>query len=70
MEQLRFAAANDRVLCTEDADFVDPAKVGHQHTGIVFFPGGNRSIGYIVSALRDLHESETPETMRNILRYL
>ena len=70
MEQLRFATANGRVLRTEDADFADPANTWRQHAGIVFFPGGNRGIGYIGSALRDLHELETPETMNNILRFL
>ena len=68
-EQLRFAAECGRMICTEDTDFVDPATVTAEHAGIVFFPGGNRGVGTIVKALRELHSTETTETMNNSITY-
>ena len=70
MEQLRFAAGRGRVICTEDSDFADPANFDVEYAGIAYFPGSNRGIGPIVTALRELHRTETAETMENSLRYL
>ena len=69
-EQLRFAVEHGRVLCTEDSDFPKMADAGLEHSGIAYFPKGNLGIGYAVSALQDLYQNETAESMMNSLRYL
>ena len=68
--QLRYAVTDGRVLCTKDAGFADPANWDVEHNGIVFFPDSGVSIGYAVKALQELHSNETPENMKNSLRYL
>ena len=69
-EQLRFAAATGRVICTEDSDFTDPSFINVEHSGIAYFPNSNLGIGYVVKALQELYRNETPESMKNSLRYL
>lgn len=69
-EQLRFAAAAGRVLCTEDSDFTDSSFFSFEHSGIAYFPNSNLGIGYAVTALQELHRSKTPENMKNSLRFL
>lgn len=68
--QLRYAVTDGRVLCTKDAGFADPTTWDVEHDGIVFFPDSSVSIGYAVKALQELHRNETPENMKNSLRYL
>ncbi len=69
-EQLRFAAEGGRVLCTEDADFTEPAFFTQEHCGIAYFPNSNLGIGYAVSALTKLYQNETAESMKNSPRYM
>lgn len=69
-EQLRFAIANGRVLCSKDSDFTKPAVLKVQHHGIAFFPDSDVGIGYVVNALTELYRNETAENMKNSLRYL
>lgn len=68
--QLRFAASHDRVLCTKDSGFADPANWVAEHDGIAYFPDSSMSIGYAVNALLELHRNETAESMENRLIYL
>ncbi|MYD10232.1 MAG: hypothetical protein F4X02_09330 [Chloroflexi bacterium] len=68
--QLRYAVADGRVLCTKDAGFTDPTTWDLEHYGIVFFTDSSVSIGYAVNALQDLYRNETPENMKNSLRYM
>ena len=70
LEQLRFATEHGRAICTEDADFAYQAMFNVEPAGIAFFPSRNRAIGYIVSSLRELHHTETTESIRNNLKYL
>ena len=69
-EQLLFAIANGRVLCSKDSDFTKPEVLRVQHNGIVFFPDSDVSIGYVVNALTELYRNETAESMKNRLVYL
>ncbi len=68
--QLRYAATHGRVLCTKDSDFANPANWNVEHDGIAFFPDSSASIGYIVKAILGLYRKESPESMKNSLRYL
>ena len=68
--QLRYAVTDGRVLCTKDAGFADPANWDVEHSGIIFFPDSNVSVGYAVKALQDLYRNETPENMKNSLRFM
>ena len=70
LEQLRFAIAAGRVICTEDSDFTDSSLYDFEHHGIAYFPNSNLGIGYAVNALLDLYRNETAESMKNSLRYL
>ena len=69
-EQLRFAAEAGRVLYTEDSDFTEPSYFSFEHSGIAYFPNSNLGVGYAVKALQDLHRNESPESMKNSLRFL
>ncbi len=69
-EQLRFAASRDRVICTEDSDVTDSSFFHIGQSGIAYFPNSHLGIGYAVNALRELCQNETPESMKNSLRYL
>lgn len=68
--QLRYAATDGRVLCTKDSDFANPANWNVEHDGIAFFPDSNVSIGCMVEALQEVHRAESPESMKNSLRFL
>lgn len=68
--QLRYAAAQGRLLCTKDAGFADPANWEIDHFGIAYFPNANLGIGYAVTALLQLYRNETADSMKNSLRYL
>ena len=68
--QLRYAAAQGRLLCTKDAGFADPANWEIDHFGIAYFPNANLRIGFAVKALEELHRNETAESMENRLVYL
>ena len=68
--RLRYAATHGRVLCTKDSDFANPANWNVEHDGIAYFPDSSASIGYIVEALQEFHRNESPESMKNSLRYL
>ena len=69
-EQLRFAVETGRVLCTEDSDFTDPSFFRLTHHGIAYFPNSHLGVGYAVKALQELHQNETPENMKNSLRFM
>ena len=68
--QLNYAATHGRVLCTKDSGFADPANWDVEHDGVIFFPDSKVSIGYAVNALQNLHRNETPENMKNSLRFM
>ena len=68
--QLRYAAAQGRLLCTKGTGFADPANWEIDHFGIAYFPNANLGIGYAVNALQELHRNETAESMENRLVYL
>ena len=70
LDQLRFATRLGRVICSQDKDFLVLARTHPIHCGIAFTRFKSSEIGALVTALRELHSTETSETMKNILRYL
>ena len=54
-DHLRRAAAEGRVLCTHDQDFLRLAAEGAEHAGIVFLPQARSSVGGWVRMLRAFH---------------
>lgn len=65
------ATAMGRVVCTMDDDFVDLAKSGVEHTGIVVGVRKDRkAIGTWVRFLIWMHETYTPQDMHNRVEYL
>lgn len=67
---LVFATNEQRVLFTNDADFLRLAAHNSQHAGIAFCQRNWRSIGQIVAALELLHQVVTPEQMRGQVEFL
>ena len=70
LDQLEFATRLGRVICSQDKDFLIIARTHPVHCGIAFIRFKSSEIGALVKALRELHSTETNETMKNILRYL
>lgn len=68
--QLRFAVSEQRVLVTQDSDFLEMAKALPEHAGIVFVTGGKRTIGEIVRWLLLVYEVLTPAEMSNHIEYI
>jgi hypothetical protein len=64
------ARAQNRVVVTEDADFKGLHDQGEPHSGIVYFPGGRRSIGELVEWLRLVHATYTAEELVGQIVYL
>ena len=66
---LKYAVAQDRVVCTRDADFLRLARAGEQHADIVFFDRGQRDIGHMVTSLRTIAADLAMEEMRNRIEF-
>lgn len=69
-DQLRFAASQGRVICTQDKDYLELAKTDPLHCGIAFIGFKSREIGAMVKALREMHRNESSESMESRLVYL
>lgn len=68
---LRLASEMGRVLCTLDDDYFDLIKEVALHSGLVFGSRKDRrSIGTWVRFLIWMHETYTPEDMKNHVEYL
>ena len=69
-EHVAFALAEDRVLFTQDQDFLRLHSSGVQHAGIVFSQQGSRSVGEIITHLELMHNCLEPEDMHGEVEYL
>ncbi|MCL4806164.1 MAG: DUF5615 family PIN-like protein [Anaerolineae bacterium] len=67
---LQRAAADNRVLCTFDTDFIRLALEGHSHAGIVLGQPELHYIGAWVSFLELMHAVLSAEEMRDTIEYL
>ncbi|MEO0688523.1 MAG: DUF5615 family PIN-like protein [Cyanobacteria bacterium J06649_11] len=68
--QLEFIRKTQRVIFTQDTDFLIIANTDNNHPGIVFCNKGTRSIGEIIDYLKLMYEVITPEEMRGWVEYL
>lgn len=68
-EQLAYATQQQRVMVTNDDDFLRLHARGVQHTGIVFVPG-QASIGAIIRGLALIHLVLDTDEMRNHVEFL
>ena len=66
---LEFALRENRVLVTQDSDFLLYHAQGRPHAGLAFFRNG-AAVGYIIAELLMLHAVMAPEEMRDRLEYL
>ena len=68
--QLEYARAAGRVLCTYDKDYIRIASQGIEHAGIVFIPGMYRDYGILVRYFTELNQIYSRADMENRLEYL
>ena len=69
-QQLSFAYSQQRVIFTQDRDFLELHYSGLNHSGIVYCIKGSRSTGEILRGLILIWEVLTPEEMRGHIEYL
>ena len=68
-EQLFFALRENRVIFSQDQDFLRHHQAGSEHAGIVYSRQGARSIGEIVRFLHFMSDCLEPEDMRGKLEF-
>lgn len=68
--QLLFAASNDRVIFTQDTDFLRMGQSSIPHAGIAYCPQQSQSIGQIIRGLLLIWEILDPEEMFNHIEFL
>src|SRR5690606_24722177 len=64
-EHLAFALAEQRVIVTQDSDFLKLHHQGLSHAGIVYYPAQDRSVKQIIRFLVLVYEVLQPENMEN-----
>lgn len=69
IEHLNFARSEERVMFSQDADFVRLHVEGHEHTGIVFAPQ-QTPIGQIVGGLMLVFDLMSPAEMKDHVEFL
>ena len=69
-QHLAFADAENRVIITQDSDFLALHQAGSRHAGIAFCAPGTRTLGYLLRYLCLMHDCLTPEDMRGRVEYL
>ena len=70
LDQLAFAVREERVLITQDADFLRLAREGRPHCGITYYVPGSRTIGELVSRLVLIHAILDPNEMNGTIEFL
>ena len=68
--QFSFCCQQQRVLLTQDSDFLIIASKNFQHSGIVYYQPGTRSIGEIIRGVILIYEALTPEEMYGSVEYI
>ena len=69
-QQLAFASAHQRVLFTQDDDYLALHGAGAQHAGIVYSHQQVHSVGEIIDFLILVWSVYTPDEMRNRVEYV
>jgi uncharacterized protein with PIN domain len=70
LDQLAFAAREERVLITQDSDFLRLAREGRPHCGIAYYVPGSRAIGELISRLVLIHAILSPSEMNGTIEFL
>ena len=68
-QQLSFALRENRVIFTQDQDFLRHHQAGSEHAGIVYSRQGARSIGEIVRFLHFMSDCLEPEDVRGKVEF-
>jgi predicted nuclease of predicted toxin-antitoxin system len=68
-EQLSYALRENRVIFTQDQDFLRHHQAGTEHAGIVYSRQGARSIGEIVRFLQFMNDCLEPADMRGKVEF-
>jgi hypothetical protein len=69
-QHLTFADTENRVIITQDSDFLKLHQAGSRHAGIAYCAPGTRTLGYLLRYLCLMHDCLTPEDMRGRVEYL
>jgi Domain of unknown function (DUF5615) len=69
-EQMAYALAENRVIFTQDQDFLRIHSSGRPHAGIAYCAKGSRSIGEIIDGLLLIWELLEPEEMANRVEFV
>ena len=69
-DHLSFGIAQDRMIFTNDPDFLRLHSQGAEHPGIVYCHQQSRSVGQIISALELIWGVLEPEEMRNHVEFI
>jgi predicted nuclease of predicted toxin-antitoxin system len=69
-DQLAFARSQDRVIFTQDDDFLKLHSQQIAHCGIIYCHPATRTIGEILRSLVLIWEVLTPEDMENHLEFI
>jgi predicted nuclease of predicted toxin-antitoxin system len=70
LAHLAFALAENRVIVTQDADFLRRDAEGVPHAGIAFCRQGTRTIGQMISHLALMHELYSDDDVRGRVEFL
>lgn len=68
--QVAFGVTEQRVIFTEDDDFLRLASQGAEHAGLVYCHQNSRSIGQVVRALELVWEVYEPAEMANRIEFI
>lgn len=68
--QLKFIRETQRVMFTQDADFLIIASQTDDHPGIVYCKQGTRTIGQIIEGLVVIYEVLSPNDMKGHVEFL
>lgn len=69
-DHLAFALRENRVIVTQDSDFLRLHAAGARHAGIVYAAQGSRSTGEVIRFLALMHDCFTADEMRGRIEYL
>lgn len=67
---LIFADAENRVVVTQDSDFLQLHQAGTSHAGIAYYAPGTRTLGYLVRYLCLMHDCLNADEMCGQVEYL
>jgi len=67
---IAFSLHENRVIFTNDRDFLRMAAAGVQHAGIVYCPASDSRIGEVIRYLALMNECLAPDELLNHVEYL